>query len=378
MKDTKRVTKVMVIAVIAMFALTAVSIIPSDIDADDSIEIKDGNGHYITLSSPAEHVVAVGKGASATVIQLGGLDKIVVTDKYSNTATESVYDGLKQRVTDGKATAGGSMYSSGTAQLTTEIVDAVGLNRFDKDTDVIILTGGTDSTTVSMYDDLKSKGFKNILTWTSITTYDQIISFVDSTSKALTGGTSDKVKEMENVRDTIKNKLEKEGITEEMKHKCFYVTWSSSMFKVGNEGSLGTSLLQAAGGNVVTINKDINTTTYNTSLPGIIDTYGKDIVIAADNSIVTNGKSDDLKTQVGTDENTQIIPMESLWNNYDVESMTGVWTLACAMYPGYFSGDVPSLPTSETNDNSIFIMLGVGAVAAVIIIGVFILVMKRH
>lgn len=371
-----RSKKILAITVMFFFVLTSIAAIPCSDEsvADTSITVSDGLGNTITLSNPALHVVAVGKGASATVTELGHVGKIVVTDTYSNTASESVFDGVKQRVSEGKATAGGNMYSKGLAQLKTEIIDAADKDVFDKDSDVVILSGGTTTATNDVITFLHDNGFSNVLGWPSITTYEGIIEFVESISKVVSGGETDEVKKMKNVRDTVKDTLAKNGITDETKCNCFYVTYSSSTFKVGNTGSLGTSLLLAAGGKVVTINKDISATTYETSIPDIIETYGTKTVVAADNSIVTNSKADLLRTQVG--DQTKVVPMESLWNNYSIDSMNGVWTLACAMYPTLFTGDVPELPKDNSNGDVMMYAVA-GIVGAVIVIAVAVVLMRR-
>lgn len=377
MKFNKRVTKVLTITVIAMFALTAIVSIPGgDSDADTVISVKDGDGHTITLTEPAVHVAAIGKGASATVTELGKVQKIVVTDTYSKNATESIYSQLKQLIEEGKCIANGNMYTSGIAALKVDLIDSVEKGMLDKEKDVIILSGGSKKVTDETYTYLTSAdiGFKNVLTWSSITSYDQIIEFVESISKVVTGGESDEVKKMKYVRDYIKDTLKANGVTEDTKHKCFYVTWSSKVFKVGNTGSLGTSLLQAAGGNAVTIDPSISSTTYETSLPGIIDEHGSSVVVAADSSIIANEKVNDLKANVG---DVKIVPMESLWNNYCIESMNGVWTMASAMYPDYFNGDVPSLPDQGNNDSFVYYIVG-GVVGCLIVIAAVVLIMRHR
>lgn len=375
-KNTPSAKKITAMAFALIFAFSAIVAFPlcDDSQADSSISITDGDGHTITIGGAVNHVVAIGKGASATVIELGQTDKIVVTDVYSNTASESVFQPLKDRVAAGNTDADGSMYNSGLSALKINIVDAADGDKFDKDNDVVILSGGSSANTQSVYNYLVGLGFKKVLSWSSINSYDQIIDFVEAISKVVTGGVASQVSQMKNVRDSIKDTLASHGITDANKHKCFYVTWTSSTLKVGNTGSLGTSILQAAGGKVVTVDGNIAATTYETSIPDLISTNGTDIVVAADNSVESYGKTATLITQVG--EGPTVVPMQSLWNNYSIDSMYGVWTMACAMYPEYFSGDVPALPDGGNNNTMIYIIGG--AVGAVVIIGIAVFFMKRH
>jgi hypothetical protein len=91
-----------------------------------------------------------------------------------------------------------------------------------------------------------------------------------------------------------------------------------------------------------------------------------DAIIFIDNSISSNeGKLNDFKTAIGSDAISRVVPLNPLWNNYSVESMNGVWTMACAMYPDLFSGDVPSID-HDTEDN-ILIYMSVSSVAALAI-----------
>ena len=65
----------------------------------------------------------------------------------------------------------------------------------------------------------------------------------------------------------------------------------------------------------------------------------------------------------------------ALWNNYSIESMNGVWTMACSMYPDYFEGDVPEVNT-DGGPNVVLYAI-VGAVAAIVIVGAVMFLMKR-
>lgn len=66
------------------------------------------------------------------------------------------------------------------------------------------------------------------------------------------------------------------------------MTFSGGEFKVGNIGSLATSMLLAAGGDAITIDPGQQGSTYQRNLTEIIEEYGTDVVIFADNSISGN------------------------------------------------------------------------------------------
>ena len=49
--------------------------------------------------------------------------------------------------------------------------------------------------------------------------------------------------------------------------------------------------------------------------------------------------------------------------------MNGVWTMACAMYPDIFEGDVPTIP-SEESDTLLYVAAVVVVVAIIAVIAV--------
>ena len=56
--------------------------------------------------------------------------------------------------------------------------------------------------------------------------------------------------------------------------------------------------------------------------------------------------------------------------------MTGVWTMACAMYPDTFEGDVPTVEEPKKNNTALYIGIGVGAAAVVLVAGI--LFLRKH
>ena len=123
--------------------------------------------------------------------------------------------------------------------------------------------------------------------------------------------------------------------------------------------------ISAAGGMSVTTDDSKAKPTYEANLTSLVEDH-PDAIIFIDNSISSNeGKLNDFKTAIGSDAISRVVPLNPLWNNYSVESMNGVWTMACAMYPDLFSGDVPSID-HDTEDN-ILIYMSVSSVAALAI-----------
>ena len=364
---------------VMMLAVTAIVIIPvgEDSSAAGKITVKDGRGNEVVFDEPASHVVTSGVGTSATVVQMGQLDKIVVCDSYSYSSTEEVLKDLKKAVDDKKIKANGNVYS-GIGSFKTDVIDAADTEtggKFDKEKDVIILTAGA-STNDSLKTYFEEKGFKKILLWDSITEYGKIIDFAKAVSLALTGKTCDEVKSMELVESTVKDKLADEKISGDKETKALYVRLSSGNYTIGNTGSLAISMLEAAGGNNIGYDSSKSGTTYGVEASAFTkfrEDNGTDKIVVFLDSNVTEAKANEIKTLMG--DNTTLVQLKSLWNNYSIDSKDGVWTMACALYPNLFEGDVPEY-NGESNNTMLYIAIG-GATAVVILIIAFYL-LKRH
>ncbi len=365
------------VIVTAMFlASCLVVIVPSDVSADSSFEITDGKGNTLSFDGPVDHIITIGVGVTATVIQLGYGDKIVVADKYSAANSDKVFDKLRELIDDGKAVADGTIYSTGTDALKSNVIDAADTEKggvLQKYKDVMILTGGdTYLIKNGLLDFFKENGFR-VLAWNDMVDYDDIIEFTEKMSMIVSGSVSGQIDKMKNVEKVINDTLKEKKVVD--KAEAFYLTYSGNAYKVGNKGSIATSMIIAAGGNAVTIDESKSGTTYEANLTELIETYGTDVTIFADSANIVQ-KEDRLKEVqklVGPD--VKIVALNPLWNNYSIESMNGVWTMACSMYPDYFEGDVPEVNT-DGGPNVVLYAI-VGAVAAIVIVGAVMFLMKR-
>ena len=350
--------------------------IQSNVSADGSFEITDGKGNTVTFTEPVGHIMTIGQGVTATVFQLGYGEKVVVADSYSAANKDKVFDRLREMIDEGKAVAGGNIYSSGSDTLKSNAIAAADTEKggkFEIEKDVIILTGGdTYLVKNGLIDFFKEKGFR-VLAWNDMTEYDDIITFVEKISKIVSGGVSKEVEKMRNVKKVIEDTLKDKDI---IRTKAFYLTYSGNAYKVGNKGSIATSMIMAAGGNAFTIDTTKTGTTYEANLTELIEEHGTGVIIFADSANIAQ-KADRMKEvrdAVGND--VKIVELKPLWNNYSIESMDGVWTMACAMFPQYFSGDVPEVDGGGDSNIVIYAVAGI-AVAAVILIGAVVLMRRR-
>lgn len=357
-------------AMMVLSAVLAVVAIPSeDADAAPSIDVTDGLGNGFSFSEPVDSIVSIGVGVTATVIGVGALDKLVVCDSYSKTNSDPLFDGLRELVSDGKVAAGGNIYSSGKDQLRNDIINAADpkTGTFDKGKDVVFVTG-SETYRANIVPYLQEKGFLNIMQWNDIKEYSDLVDFAKTISMVSTGSISDSIEQMEYTKARIDSGLASSGV---QKAKAFYVTYSGGSFKVGNTGSIATSLILAAGGDVVTIDKEQTASTYVASLTKVVE-ENPGVVIFVDNTVVKDaGHMEDLRKQVG---DTTLVPLKAIWNNYCIESMYGMWAMACAMYPDLFEGDVPEVPVEESDT---MLYIGAAVVVVVIIAAVAVVFMRR-
>ena len=357
-------------AVVAIMVISAASfVLIDDSEAASTITVTDGLGKEFTFDDEPAHVVTIGKGITATVIQLNGIDKISVADSYSKNDTNAVFDILRTYVNEGKIAANGNIYSSGRDALKTDIVYAADNNKFDKEKDPVIITGGNSYIT-PIIDYLEEKGFKKVMAWNDITEYDKIAEFVSTISKILDGKESDKVAQMKHVSEVIAD-----GVKDKTPREAFYVTYSGGAFKVGNTTSLANSMITAAGGKSITTDDTKAKPTYEASLTTLVENHPNVIIFIDDSIKKDEATLASLRTAVGEGAYKNVVPLNPLWNNYSIESMTGVWTMACAMYPDTFEGDVPTIDDSK-DDTKLYI--AIGGVAAVVIIVAGVLFLRKR
>ncbi len=353
-----------------LLAAAAIGIAASGSDASSGIEVKDGLGNSFSFDGPVDRIITIGVGPTACAVRVGAIDKIAVCDSYSRNSSASLFDELREKVAAGEIAAGGNIYSSGKAQLQADIIDAADpeTGSFDRDKDVVFVTG-SDVYRANIVPFLQEKGFRNILQWYDITEYAGIIGFAKTISLVSTGSVHSSILQMENLIGEISGTLEKAG---KEKAKAFYVTYSGSAFKVGNAGSLATSMIIAAGGDAVTVDPSKPGTTYEANLTDIVS-ENRGVIVFADNSIAGNpDRLSDLRTRIGSE--VAVVPLQAIWNNYTIESMDGVWTMACAMYPGLFSGDVPVAHADKANTA---LYAGIGAAVVAIAAAAAYAFMKR-
>ncbi len=359
-------TKYLALAMTAIMVMASISILQFQDESDASFTVTDGEGTSFTFDKVPSKIITIGAGATATAIGVGALDKIVVCDSYSKSYDNPILDDLKTYISEGKIAANGNIYSSGKAALETDIVYASDpvTGTFDKENDVVfVIVSPSYKANVEF---LQTYEFKNVLYWnSSVKTYDDIISFVETISMVCNGYIDDNAKKMRLVADTISDTLDTVNIA---KKEAFYLTYSGGNYVVGNTKSLTTILIETAGGTVITKDPTKDTTTVQVSLPTLKEEH-PDAVIFADNTIAKSEEHMNYVRTIFGNEQT-VVALNPLWNNFSIESSTGIWTMACAMYPDLFSGDVPT-PGGSTDNTMLYVAAGIVAVIAILAVAYF-------
>ena len=338
-----------------------VAILNQETIISQSNEIRGANGGALLFNSPPE--------VADAVIDLGFADKIVVCDTYSKSNADDSFDILRERIDSRDTFANGSIFSSGRDALITDLIYMADQGKFDIKTDPVLITGSKSYVNPTV-DELSKYGFVNILVWEDISSYDELIEYVRTISLIVSGVVTDSVQKMSDMPDEIADVLDSSGI---QRHDAFYVTYSGSVMKVGNENSLANSMILAAGGVSLTEDPSKENPTYEASIPDLVE--GKNVVVFVDSSI---WKSEDylnqLNNQLGPYAD-EIVKLDPLWNNFTIRSTEGVWVMACAMYPELFTGDVPS--SSEVDDDGMFPYLIASGLSIVVILALSYYLMRK-
>jgi len=361
-------SKIVALIVLAILVVSSASVVLFSEDSDAAVTVKDGEGTSFTFDSPVNRIITIGVGVTATAIGVGALDKISVCDSYSKTNKDPLFDTLKKYVEEGKIAANGNIYNSGKEQLKTDIIDAAEPTKgnFDKEKDVVLAVVSPSYKANLGF--LQENGFKNVMYWSTVDDYSDIVDFVETISLVCNGKVDSNAAIMRAVQDKINLTLEKE---KPATAKAFYVTYSAGVFKVGNTTSITTAMIEAAGGEVITKDPTKSASTIEVNLTTLIES-NPDAIIFADNQVFNSEEHmKNLRTAVGND--AKIYGLEGIWNNFSIESSKGVWQMASAMYPDLFEGD---MPTPSQGSDSTMIYAIAAAIAVVIIVLVAFIFMR--
>lgn len=357
----KKIGMIAILATILLFT----SMVPF-VEAEDSneISITDSRGETTTLSQPATHVAAFGAFATNTLADIGYIDVAVLFDsssEYSKSGIEEV-----RNYSADKFITVSSANKDAVIQTMLGLADN---GTWNKTTDVIFGYGYSYLSTV--WSELEGYGF-NVITFYP-NSYDGIVQVVEDIETVV--GAEHAVSEhMTYVKDFIGETLTSNGINETSeKVTAIYVSYSSSVYKLGNGGSVTVDFINLAGGNNIANDTSKAVPTYAVDLTAIVQ-LSPDFVLLDG---YYTGSAADLSALLG-DDSIQVYKMNKSWNSYCPDATTGLWTVACQLYPQYFvEGAVPVAPTSSDEDNTL-LYAAIGAAVVVIAIVAVVVMRKRN
>jgi len=327
--------------------------------------IEDSNGNSIEFKQTSDNVIVLGYGYAQTIVDLGSESKIVGVDSY--TAKYMVAAGYTQY---NDLNIGNFYNPDGCTQIATAILQMSANGTFDLETDWIIAPGYSSITKSGGLIDVLNKnigeGKYNLITLISTaTTYDQVMQVVDDLGQILGADSKGILDEMKYIQNKVTNTVEENEL-----HGAAAIQISSSGNVYNN--SLMISMITTMLNGVNAGNNGSSATSYTSDYGAILQMADKydNTVVFVDSSYT---KITELKAYL---ENYDVVVIEHQWDNICPEVTNCLWVLACAMYPDYFEGDVPTVP-SDTNDNTL-LYLGVGIAIAAIIAIIAVVAIKKH
>ncbi|MCL1979320.1 MAG: iron chelate uptake ABC transporter family permease subunit [Methanomassiliicoccaceae archaeon] len=347
-------------AVLIMFSGLSIAAICNVSDGAVPITVTDGTGQTFEYTEPTERIVTMGYASTLTVAMLGEMDKIIAVDAYST------YEYSKdERLKGLKAEDMGSIfYASNNDKIVTKFLQWVDDGKMSFD-DTIVLT--TYENALVLRGLLNGAGFEKVLVYRYITEYNEIVDFVNSMSVIVTGGTTDLVKNMRLVKETIDN-----GLSEDIPQASAFGVWysSSAGYSVLNSGSITVSLIEAAGGINVGFNESSKADRYGdkSTIVQLVGAY-PDAIVFLPESYTRDHTVGEFRNEVlNGNMNVTIVPMKANWNNYCPDAAEGLWVFACALYPDLFEGDVPHGDEGSPGSN-LLLYAAAGIVALLAIFG---------
>jgi ABC-type Fe3+-hydroxamate transport system substrate-binding protein len=364
------INKKMIVAILVLsFLVVSIPISSLDSSADtstsSSFTVTDGNGNTFTFDGAVDHVVIFGYAATLTVAETGNISKIIACDMYSQYSYYS-----DSRLATLNAYNLGSPYTSDFSSVETWLLQAVEDGSFDKEKDAVILTSSTNANTI-LRADLISYGFKNVLFWGTPTNYSDLVNCVSSVAK-IAGGVDNTVSsQVQSIYDNVTAEVSGRD-----KQDYVYLYYSStSGVGIGTDSCLGSSMINAAGGNNI-LPDDVTATSGGIYYGGtsyliqLLENNPDTVIFIASNFKMT--AEEFATTYLGGSDAFNIVVMGNNWNNYCLDSVLGLQTVS-----DYFADMQKTSGTSDSNDYSVMYIVA-AAIIVLIIVGAAVYVTKKH
>lgn len=348
------------ILAVAVLVFSAVSVIAQDETGE--FGITDSRGVTTTLSQPATHVASFGAFATNTLVDIGCLDKAVIFDAASAYSKSGISE-----VENYSADKFVTVSSANKDFVVQKMLDLVDNGTWNKTTDVVLGYGYSYLSTI--WTELEGYGFHVITFYPN--SYDGIVKVVEDI-ESVVGAKHTVSEQMTYVKTYIEEILTKNGINNTSeKVTAVYASYSSSVWKLGNGGSVTVDFIKYAGGNNIANDTSKAIPTYSVDLTALIQLSPDYVLLDG----YYTGSAEDFSLLLG-DGSIHVYKLNRSWNSYCPDAMTGLWTVACLFYPEHFEGNIPAVTTSASNDNTM-IYVGVGICVVVAAIAVVVAMRGR-
>jgi ABC-type Fe3+-hydroxamate transport system substrate-binding protein len=316
---------------------------------DPYLSITNSIGTTVSFYGPAQKVASLGLSFSTTLLSLGCIDDIVMTDNYSATSSSGVSE-LEDV----------PFYPVGDGQVIAQLL-ANGLGGFDKDRDVVFLYGYSYHATAIQ--SMETFGIKVVTFYPQ--TYEMGMDMVTFIGKIM--GLDKEAKEMtDKMRAALSyysETLADHGISDASRIKAVYVSYSGGTLRVGNVNSYSVILMKIAGGS----NSADNSTMTGSALtsyqvdPTMFIQLKLDVIFL---DPYYSGTPDEFRTEMNIGPDVRIYKLDMVMNQYGPTSLDGIEFMAMAMYPYIFGYLDYEESVGGTDDTLIYIAAGGAAVAA--------------
>ena len=338
------------VASVACVALTAV-----DSDADPTYSVTDDRGVTLGFDEPYKYVVTLGLAFTSTTVGIGQTSKLILVDTGSK-------DVLPE---------GSSIPTISTSNYTdvANKIKSVATDKGIANTDEILVILYTYSS--SGITTLTDQGINTIMAFYP-KSYDDVVKYVEK-METLMGADHSKSKNMDDVAKEIVSKMSDYSGD---KVNAIYISYSSSTYKIANKNSIAVSMFEKCGaGNAgYDAGKSASYEPEGGLGPFLIDKInnGGLKVIFLDGNY-SGSAADFISEQSLGGKDVKVYKLEKTWNSYSPDITDGMTYMSKALYPSVFGSldDDGKEPFNYT-----FIIVGV--IAAVAVIGVVFVVMRRH
>lgn len=353
MGEIMQFRSVITILAVAVLMFSAVPVIAQNGNGD--INIVDSRGENTILSQPATHVASFGAFATNTLVDIGYLNKAVIFDSASAFSKSGITE-VENYSADMFVTV-----SSANKDFVIQKMLALADNgTWNMTTDVVL--GYGYSYLSSIWTELEGYGFHVITFYPN--SYDGIVEVVEDI-ESVVGAPHTVSEQMTYVKTYIDETLKEKGINETSeKVTAIYASYSSSVWKLGNGGSVTVDFIKYAGGNNVANDTSKAIPTYSVDLTAIIQLSPDHVLLDG----YYTGSAEDFSALLG-DGSIHVYKLNRSWNSYCPDAMTGLWTVACVFYPDIFVGNIPAAaPITVKDDTMLYFAIGICVIAASVVV----------